>query len=257
MLFVLQPLLFCLMMSCTKQSSFIDDNRPDTTINQNNNNTTMADTTTNTDTTAIPGNDSGYSWLALGDSYTIGQSVNEAERFPAQTIALLTNDSLLFPTLQYIAVTGWTTQNLLYGIEQQNPKGPFDIVSLLIGVNDQYQHLDKASYSERFKACLNKAVALAGNKKDHVFVLSIPDYSVTPFAAQMNKTQISKEIDEFNAINKAITLSYNISYTDITALTREAEKDASLIAVDGLHPSGKEYAKWAALLAPQVRFVLK
>lgn len=257
MLFVLQPLLFCLMVCCTKQSSFIADNRPDTTINENNNDTTMTDTTNNTDTAATPGHDGNYSWLALGDSYTIGQSVNENERFPAQTISLLTNDSLLFPALQYIAVTGWTTQNLLYGIEQQNPKGPFDIVSLLIGVNDQYQHLDKNGYSERFEKCLNKAITLAGNKKDHVFVLSIPDYSVTPFAAQMNQAQVSKEIDEFNAINKAITLLYNISYTDITALTREAEKDPSLIAIDGLHPSGKEYAKWAALLAPQVKFALK
>ena len=257
MLFVLQPFLFCLTISCSKQSPLIAGNNPDTTISTNNNDTTMTDTTNHTDTTATPAHDGNYSWLALGDSYTIGQSVNEDERFPAQTISLLKNDSLLFPTLQYIAVTGWTTQNLLYGIEQQNPKGPFDIVSLLIGVNDQYQHLDKNGYSERFKECLNKAIALAGNKKDHVFVLSIPDYSLTPFAQQMNTAQISKEIDEFNAINKAITLSHNISYTDITGLTRQAKNDPSLIAVDGLHPSGKDYARWAALLAPQVKFVLK
>ena len=118
MLFVLQPLLFCLMISCTKQQPLITGNNPDTTTNQNNNDTTMTDTTDNTDTAAIPAHDGNYSWLALGDSYTIGQSVSEEERFPAQTIALLTNDSLAFPTLQYIAVTGWTTQNLLYGIEQ-------------------------------------------------------------------------------------------------------------------------------------------
>ena len=98
---------------------------------------------------------------------------------------------------------------------------------------------------------------MAGNKTDHVFVLSIPDYSVTPFAQDSDTSQISKEIDEFNAINKEITLSYNISYTDITSLTREAKNDASLIASDGLHPSGKEYAKWAALLAPEIEKVLK
>ena len=103
MLFVLQPLLFCLMISCTKQQPLITGNNPDTTTNQNNNDTTMTDTTDNTDTAAIPAHDSNYSWLALGDSYTIGQSVSEEERFPAQTIALLTNDSLAFPTLQYIA----------------------------------------------------------------------------------------------------------------------------------------------------------
>jgi len=252
--FVLQPLWFCLAMSCTKQSLPATNNNPDTTSNQNHNDTTMTDTTINPDSIA-PGD--SYTWLALGDSYTIGQSVQEAERFPAQTITLLKNDSISFPVLQYIATTGWTTQNLLDGIEQQNPKGPFDIVSLLIGVNDQYQHMDKDGYSLRFKECLDKAIALAGNKKEHVFVLSIPDYSVTPFAKQMDTTLISNEVDEFNTINKAITLSYNVSYTYITDLTRQAKYDASLVAVDGLHPSGKDYARWAALLAPQVKFVLK
>ena len=198
-----------------------------------------------------------FSWLALGDSYTIGESVKEEERFPAQAISLLKRNNILFKTPEYIAVTGWTTQNLLDGIAQKNPQGPFDVVSLLIGVNDQYQHLDTAGYRTRFTACLEQAIELAGNKKEHVFVLSIPDYSVTPFAKQMDTAQISKEIDEFNMINKAITLSYNISYTDITLLTREAKNDNTLIASDGLHPPGKEYAKWAALLAPQMQKVLQ
>jgi lysophospholipase L1-like esterase len=213
----------------------------------------MTDTITSIDSNT---HNSNYTWLALGDSYTIGQSVKEDERFPAQTIDLVKHDSLLFSSLQYIATTGWTTQNLVDGIGMRNPQGPFDVVSLLIGVNDQYQHLDTTGYRIRFTECLNKAIALAGNK-DHVFVLSIPDYSVTPFAQNMDAAQISKEIDVFNAINKAITDLYNISYTDITPLTREATNDPFLIAIDGLHPSGKEYRKWAAILAPAINRVLQ
>ncbi|HEX5154652.1 MAG TPA: SGNH/GDSL hydrolase family protein [Parafilimonas sp.] len=257
MLLLLQSALFCLAINCTKPQVENIVNYPGT---PDNNDSTMTDTTSNTDSTAnvdTASNTGQYSWLALGDSYTIGQSVEEQERFPAQTIALLKKDSLSITILQYIATTGWTTRNLLSAIAAKNPQGPFDVVSLLIGVNDQYQQHGTTGYRERFTECLKKAVTLAGNKKDHVFVLSIPDYSVTPFAQQFDTLQVSKEIDEFNAINKAITLSFNISYTDITPLTREAKNDASLIAIDGLHPSGKEYAKWAALLVPQIENVLK
>ncbi|HYK46990.1 MAG TPA: GDSL-type esterase/lipase family protein, partial [Parafilimonas sp.] len=127
---------------------------------------------------------------------------------------------------------------------------------LLIGVNDQYQHLDTAGYRERFTECLEAAIRFAGNNRHHVFVLSIPDYSVTPFAADSDTAQIAKEIDEFNAINKAITFSYNVSYIDITPLTRDADDDRSLIANDGLHPSEKEYARWATLLAMEIKKVM-
>jgi len=244
MFIVLQSILFCLIISCTKQQINTGNN---IYTPPRNNDTTMTDTL----------HESNFTWLALGDSYTIGQSVTEQERFPAQTISLLKASNILFTNLEYIAITGWTTQNLLDGIAQKNPQGPFDVVSLLIGVNDQYQHLDTAGYRIRFTACLAKAIELAGNNKEHVFVLSIPDYSVTPFAKNMDTAQISKEVDTFNAINKAITLSYNISYTEITTLTREAKNDISLIATDGLHPSGKEYAQWAALLEEVIGEKLK
>ena len=220
----------------------------------------MSDTTSNIDSTTNGNtvlNTIDLSWLTLGDSYTIGESVEELERFPAQTVSLLKKDSLIIKTLRYIATTGWTTQDLLSAVAAKNPQGPFDIVSLLIGVNDQYQQHDTTGYREGFTGCLRKAIELAGNKKDHVFVLSIPDYSVTPFAQHSDTNRIRKEIDEFNAINKAISLSFNISYTDITPLTREAKNDASLIAMDGLHPAAKEYANWAALLASQIKNVLK
>jgi lysophospholipase L1-like esterase len=241
---VLQSFLFWVMISCTKYDTHYPSNNTNATTN-NNTDTTMNDAAKN------------ISWLALGDSYTIGQSVNEDERYPAQTTGLLKSDTINVQTLRYIATTGWTTLNLLDAIAAQNPQGPFDIVTLLIGVNDQYQHFDTGSYRKNFTSCLQQAIALSGNKTDHVFVLSIPDYSVTPFAAGSDTAEISKALDEFNAINKAITLSYNISYTDITPLTREAKYDASLIANDGLHPSGKEYEKWAALLAPEIEKALK
>jgi lysophospholipase L1-like esterase len=213
--------------------------------------------TNNTSSVMNDANKNTYTWLALGDSYTVGESVSEDERFPAQAISLLKNNVRNFSAPKYIATTGWTTLDLLNAIEKENLQHSFDIVSLLIGVNDQYQHLDTAGYRKRFTECLQKAIALAGNKTNHVFVLSIPDYSVTPFAKDSDTAQIKKEIDAFNTINKKITLSHKISYTDITPLTREAKTDASLIAIDGLHPSAKEYAKWAKLLAQKIEKILK
>ena len=157
----------------------------------------------------------------------------------------------------YIAQTGWTTANLQATIASQNPPSTFDVVSLLIGVNDQYQGMDTSGYALRFTQLLEKAIQLAGGKKSNVFVLSIPDYSATPFVATVNKSKVSTEIDWFNAINKRITATYNVSYTDITPSTREAVTNAALVANDNLHPSGLEYKKWAEMLAPKMSTVLK
>lgn len=195
-------------------------------------------------------------YLALGDSYTIGASVSPEERFPAQTVSLLSKEGIKMNEPQYIATTGWTTIDLLKAIAAQNPATDFDIVTLLIGVNDQYQGLDTNGYKIHFTHLLKQSIQFANNRPSHVFVLSIPDYSVTPFALGSDTALIRKEIDAFNSINKKITLSFNISYTDITPLTREAKNDASLLA-DGLHPSGKEYAKWAELLVTEMKKVLK
>ena len=128
-------------------------------------------------------NDTARTYLALGDSYTIGQSVGITERFPAQTNTLLKSTGIKMAEPRYIATTGWRTDDLAAAINSQNPQGPFDVVSLLIGVNDQYQLRDTNGYRERFRQLLLKSISLAGNKRNHVFVLSIPDYSVTPFAA--------------------------------------------------------------------------
>ena len=190
------------------------------------------------------------SYLALGDSYTIGESVASGDRFPAQTVALLKSHGVLVADPQYIARTGWTTEDLQNAINQSTLKTKYDIVTLLIGVNDQYQGLDTGSYRTRFTQLLQKAIQLAGNQTYRVFVLSIPDYGVTPFGG--GSAKISKEIDAFNAINKQVTLAYHITYIDITPISREVPNDASLTANDGLHPSGKQYKQWAGKLEEMV-----
>lgn len=198
-----------------------------------------------------------YSFIALGDSYTIGQSVAENERFPAQTQSMLRAVDKQVNDVTYIAATGWTTTDLQSAIENQNPEGPFDIVTLLIGVNDQNRFRDTTGYDMRFTRLLQKAVQLAGNKSDRVFVLSIPDYSVTPYGSIDDTMMIRKQIDLFNSINLRVSSAYNISYTDITPVSREALNDASLIAKDNLHPSGKMYKKWVDLLGPKIQYNLK
>lgn len=200
--------------------------------------------------------DTAKTFLALGDSYTIGQSVNENERFPAQTIALLQQQGVKMANPVYIATTGWTTGDLQSAIANQNPSTA-DVVSLLIGVNDQYRGMDTGGYAIRFLQLLDKAVQLAKGKKSNVFVLSIPDYSATPFVSPDQKTRVSIQIDQFNSVNSRITLANGISYTNITDLTREASTNPFLIASDSLHPSGLEYKKWADLLAPKMKTVLQ
>lgn len=195
-------------------------------------------------------------WLALGDSYTIGQSVTAAERFPSQTANLLKQQGINIGEPDYIARTGWTTTDLQYAITAENPV-PHTVVSLLIGVNDQYQWHDTTGYRQRFTGLLTKAIELAGGKKNNVFVLSIPDYSVTPFAAYSDTARIRKEIGWFNAINAEVTMNFQCPYLDITPSTREALYNSSLLAADGLHPSGAEYKKWADRLAPMIKPVLQ
>jgi lysophospholipase L1-like esterase len=164
----------------------------------------------------------------------------------------LSTQNITVTGLQYIATTGWTTVNLINAINAQQPLGTYGMVTLLIGVNDQYQGLDTGSYAIHFAQLLQTSVQLAGNNKSHVFVLSIPDYSVTPYARSNDTSLIRKQLDQFNSINKRITLQYNISYTDITPLSRLALNDATLLAPDGLHPSGKMYGSWVRLLGVSV-----
>lgn len=193
-------------------------------------------------------------YLALGDSYTIGESVLTDERFPVQLAAILRKQNLDVTSPDIIAVTGWTTANLINALSSDPPGKNYSFVTLLIGVNNQYQGRSLDEYKLQFAQLLNKAIAYAGNDTSHVFVLSIPDYSVTPFAAGYDRQKIAKEIDEFNAANKTISFDANVHYIDITPISRQAQSDPSLIAADGLHPSGLQYLKWDEVLAP---FIVK
>ncbi len=192
------------------------------------------------------------SFLALGDSYTIGESVPIYESFPYQTVQLLRTKGMGVHAAEIIAKTGWTTDELMAGIEKTTFEQSYDIVSLLIGVNNQYRGKDPAVYEKEFEKLLNKAIAFAGGNKQHVFVLSIPDWGATPFAANRDRTKIGKEIDQFNTINRKITENAGIVYLSITEGSREATSNALLVAKDGLHPSGLEYGRWAKKLADAI-----
>ncbi len=189
-----------------------------------------------------------YYYLALGDSYTIGQSVPATENFPNQVVSSMLNNAIAFKPARIIAKTGWITDELEAGIVAANAENPlrssYDFVSLLIGVNNQYRGYSVDSYKPAFEELLKKAIRYAGDKPDRVIVLSIPDWGVTPFANGRDRAQIAREIDAYNAANKQIAQQYNVHYINITPWTREAATDNSLLANDGLHPSGKEYKRW-------------
>jgi lysophospholipase L1-like esterase len=178
------------------------------------------------------------------------------DRFPHQTVAMLKQFNKLVSTPEYIATTGWTTSNLLEGIASANKPKNYDIVSLLIGVNNQYQGKDSGEYRIQFTQCLDKAINFAGGRKTRVFVLSIPDYSVTPFASRLDKAKISKEIDWFNKINEQVTKGKGVEYINITPGSRDAAIYPTLVASDGLHPSREEYNKWANLLSTKIKELL-
>jgi len=194
--------------------------------------------------------------LSLGDSYTIGESVGEDERFPNQTVKLLEKEGIHFSKPQIIAKTGWTTDELQHAIHEAKVTGTFDAVTLLIGVNNQYREYDKEVYRKEFKQLLVTSIKYAGGNADHVFVVSIPDWGVTPFghndAKQRGPEKIGTEIDEYNAIGKEEASKAKVHFTDINPFSKKAAIDGALIANDNLHPSGKMYAEWADLLSKEM-----
>lgn len=197
-------------------------------------------------------NQTGATYLALGDSYTIGQSVAESERWPVQLVDVLNAQERPFANPEIIARTGWTTGDLLKELDATESKGTYDWVSLLIGVNNQYQGRSIDEYSTQFEELLKRAIAYAGGKKDRVFVVSIPDYAYTPFGG--GSTNISQQIDAFNAINQSISGQYEVHYVNITDISRKGLEQPDLVASDGLHPSGKMYAEWVSRITDQVLF---
>lgn len=189
------------------------------------------------------------SFLALGDSYTIGESVPVYHSFPYQTVQLLRKKGMQVHAAEIVAKTGWTTDELMAGIEKTVLEKNYDIVTLLIGVNNQYRGKAADAYAIEFEALLNKAIAFAAGNKKHVYVLSIPDWGATPFAEGRDRKKIAAEIDVFNSINKKITEAKGITYISITEGTREVPSNPKLVAKDGLHPSGDDYARWAEKLS--------
>ena len=198
-----------------------------------------------------------YNLLALGDSYSIGEGVMLHQNFPYQTVQILRTMGYEFHAPEIIAKTGWTTDELEEGMKGYRFLARYDFVTLLIGVNNQYRGADIIPYKEQLEELLKKAIAMANGKKEHVILISIPDYSVTPFAGAMDREKTAREVEVFNSVGRALSIQYKVHYLDITPESREAENDPELVASDRLHPSAKEYAKWAEKLSAFIASQLK
>lgn len=199
------------------------------------------------------------SYLALGDSYTIGQSViPKNDRYPVQAANILRDAGYArLKEPEIIATSGWTTNDLLEALKDKSYIFSYDLVTLLIGVNNQYQQGSIQQYKVQFTSLLQKSIAFAGQRPNRVIVLSIPDYSVTPFANSSDRKKIARDIDSLNAINKKVSEAYKVNYINVTEETRKAANDPSLIAYDGLHFSAKEHKIWTSLLVAKMFEVLK
>ena len=196
-----------------------------------------------------------FSYMALGDIYTIGESVPPKDNFPSQTVKLLNTQPARasFNEPLIIAKTGWTTDELDNAIDEAAISKNYDIVSLLIGVNNQYRGRSVNEYKTQFDHLLQRAIHYAGNNTKHVFVLSIPDWGVTPFAEGQDKVKIATAIDAYNTTAKNICERHSVVFIDITTSQRADGNKEDFITNDGLHPSAKEYAKWALQLAAAIK----
>lgn len=192
------------------------------------------------------------SYLALGDSYTIGESVSEEDRWPVQLANSLRDRGYSVRYPKIIAKTGWTTDELLDAVQKADLAANYDLVTLLIGVNNQYRGYEVSTFRKEFKILLEKAISFADGKKDHVFVVSIPDYGVTPFGQQKNPRKIARELKRYNSITADIAKKRGVSFINITPISKRAKNDSTLVAEDGLHPSGKMYQKWVSKILPNV-----
>jgi len=184
------------------------------------------------------------SFLALGDSYTIGESVDAAMRWPNQLVTALNRSGLEFEQPEIVAKTGWTTDELLAALDQASLAASYDYVSLLIGVNNQYRGRSVASFEPEFTALLERAISYSNRKANGVFVVSIPDWGVMPFAEGRDARKIALEIDTYNKSIERICKIYGVRFFDITEISRKASETPSFVASDGLHPSGEMYAAW-------------
>ena len=192
-------------------------------------------------------------YLALGDSYTIGEGVAETGRWPVQLAQALRADGIPLSDPTIIAQTGWTTDELDAAIDTVRPLPEYDLVSLLIGVNNQYRGRSVDEYRAQFAALLERAIGFAQGKSQHVLVLSIPDWGVTPFAQGRDPGSISTAIDAFNAAAMQLCVQRGVAFVDITAASRHRGGESDMLAEDGLHPSAKMYAEWTRLALPMAR----
>ncbi len=197
-----------------------------------------------------------YTYLALGDSYTIGEGVTLAESFPYQAVQLLRRMGFPFCAPEIVAATGWTTDELDAALNDRLTNSNYTVVTLLAGVNNQYRGRSVEDYAAQFEHLLKRSIEFAAGNASHVFVLSIPDWSITPFAAGRDIVKISGEIDAYNAANEHICGLYNVKYINITPEQRVNGANEDFLAADKLHPSGREYAKWAEKAAQSVATAL-
>lgn len=184
-------------------------------------------------------------YLALGDSYTIGENVSEQERWPVQLVNMLRSADLDIDDPLIIAKTGWTTGELFDAIYAADPPTEFDLVSLLIGVNNQYRGLPLDQYRSEFTDLVERSISFARNDSKHVIVLSIPDWSITPFALDRDQSQISLEVNRFNEVNQDEANKLGVKYFNFSKPSRLFSSEPAMLAVDGLHPSGEMYKVWA------------
>jgi lysophospholipase L1-like esterase len=197
-------------------------------------------------------------FLALGDSYTIGQGVSGAERWPDQLVDALHGAGVAIDMPEIVARTGWTTDELASAMNGRAFQPPYDLVTLLIGVNNQYGGHDLESYRSGFRALLERAIALAGDRPQHVVVVSIPDWGVTRFgrASGRDGAQIAREIDAYNVENAKIARALHVRYADVTPASRDGGDAEAMLAGDGLHPSAAMYRRWLEAIVPQATAAL-
>ncbi|MDW7694337.1 SGNH/GDSL hydrolase family protein [Flammeovirgaceae bacterium SG7u.111] len=209
-------------------------------------------TTPSTDSTS-----STIKYLALGDSYTIGESVATNERWPVQLSKKLEEEGLKVEPPKIIATTGWTTDELQKAINAEKITNDYDLVSLLIGVNNQYRGYPFEQYEKEFEELLIQSISFTQNRPERVFVVSIPDYGVTPFASARDSQKIALELDNYNEKASEICEKYQVAFYNITPYSRTAKNDEALLASDGLHPSGKMYTGWVNIFWKDVKNLLE
>jgi lysophospholipase L1-like esterase len=197
-------------------------------------------------------------YLALGDSYSIGEGVAAEARWPMQLAHALRGEGIALADPDIIAATGWTTDELDAAIDAAQPAAGYDLVSLLVGVNNQYRGRGLDEYRHQFAALLERAIALAGDRHERVLVLSIPDWGVTRFGRDCGRdlVAVAHELDAFNAVARDICAAHGVAFVDITAVSRERGTDAAMLADDGLHPSAAMHARWTQLALPVARRLL-